>query len=148
MQTRHSSTPVEAELFVVPRAQVPLAMPVIRMHLERVGNVPWTIEDVEQELLAGRAQAWGIRDTEVLGFWITRIENTYTHKFGVVWICAGTGLDVGVPAYRNVIEPWLFDQGCKYIEIHGRRGWKKVLPDYDEAAVVLRKYGKHCITGD
>lgn len=95
--------------------------------------------DVRNELEECRAQAWGMRDADhVLGFWITRIENAFTTRYGVVWITAGAGLEVGLPAY-SVIEQWFWDQGCKYIEIHGRRGWKRVLPDYEEIAVVLRK---------
>ncbi len=129
------------ELFVVPRAQVPDAMPEIARHLATVTDVPWTIADVQSALMEGKAQAFGLRDDSgVLGLWITRIENSYTEKFGVVWICAGSGLELGVPHYYETIEPWLFSQGCSFIEIHGRKGWKKVLPDYHEAAVVLRKY--------
>lgn len=101
-------------------------------------DAPWSLEDVRDDLERGYAQAWGMRDTEVLGFWITRIENTFTTRYGVVWITAGAGLEIGLPAYA-VIEQWFWDQGCKYIEIHGRRGWKRVLPDYEEIAVVLRK---------
>lgn len=131
-----------AQLFVVPSAQVRAAWPEIERCLSRVQDVPWDLVDVQLELEEGRAQAWGMREgNRVLGFWITRIENSWTHKFGVVWITAGEGLDVGLPAYREHIEPWLWSQGCEYIEIHGRRGWKRVLPDYEEAAVVLRKYG-------
>lgn len=75
-----------------------------------------------------------------MGFWITRIENTLTKRYGLVWIVAGTGLDEGLPFYRDTIEPWFWSQGCEWIELHGRKGWKRVLPDYRESAVVLRKY--------
>lgn len=127
-------------LFVVPRDQVPLAWPEIERCIQRVENAPWTLEDVRRELEEGRAQAWGLRDSErVLGFWITRIENTWTAKYGLVWIVAGDGLDIGLPVYRGVIEPWFREQGCQWIEMNGRKGWKRVLPDYNEVAVVLRK---------
>lgn len=93
-----------------------------------------------RELAFGRAQAWGMREGErVLGFWITRIENTWTKKYGLVWICAGDGLEIGMPAYRETIEPWFWSQGCEWIDIQGRKGWKRVLPDYEDIAVVLRK---------
>lgn len=131
---------MSAELFVVPRDQVRLAWPEIERCISRVDKAPWDVEDVLQELEEGRAQAWGMRDADrVLGFWITRIENSYTRKYGVVWITAGDGIDIGLPVYRGVIEPWFRSQGCEYIEIHGRKGWKRALPDYSEVAVVLRK---------
>jgi hypothetical protein len=131
-----------AELFVVPISQVDAAWPEIARHIQRVTDVPWTLDDVKHDLEEGFAQAWGMRRGEdVLGFWITRINNTHTRKFGVVWITAGEGLEAGVPAYRDAIEPWFWERGCEWIEIHGRKGWKRVLPDYGEVAVVLRKYG-------
>ena len=120
---------------------MPSAEPELRRHLGRVEGRAWDIEDVLHELEEGRALAWGMRrGPEVLGFWITRVENTWTHKYGLVWIVAGTGLEVGLPAYREVIEPWFWSQGCEWIEINGRKGWKRVLPEYEESAVVLRRY--------
>lgn len=122
------------------REEVPAAQSELTRHLERVTPRAWDIEDVIQELEEGRALAWGLRrGPEVMGFWITRIENTWTRKYGLVWIVAGTGLDEGLPFYRDVIEPWFWSQGCEWIEVNGRKGWKRVLPDYDEQAVVLRK---------
>lgn len=129
-----------AELFVVPSDQVGDAWPEIKRHIERIEDAPWSPADVLRELLSGKALAWGMRADHVLGFWITRIENTWTRRFAVVWIVAGTGIEFGLPAYREVIEPWLFNQGAEWIEVHGRKGWKRVLPDYQESAVVLRKY--------
>lgn len=133
--------PDGAELFVVPSEQVGIAWPEIERHISRVADVPWSLDDVRHELEERRAQAWGVRDGDlVLGFWITRIENTWTNKYGLVWITAGDGLAIGMPFYRDVIEPWFWSQGCEWIEIHGRKGWKRVLPDYDEVAVVMRKF--------
>lgn len=128
-----------SELFVVPRDQIAIAWPEIERCISRVENRSWELEDVVGELLAGRAQAWGLRDQQILGFWITRIESTYAHKFGLVWIAAGDALTEGLKLYREVIEPWFWDQGCEWIEINGRKGWRRVLPDYEETSVVLVK---------
>lgn len=138
-QTRRSSISVSAEIFVVPRSQIAAAWLEIERCISRVEHRDWTVEDVRKELEAGRAQAWGLRDESVLGFWITRIENTYSHKFGLVWIVAGDGLHEGLPFYRKYIEPWFWEQGCEWIELNGRKGWKRVLEDYEERAVVLVK---------
>lgn len=117
-----------------------MAWPEIAASIARIKDAAWSLEDVRRSLLDARAQAWGMRSAdEVLGFWITRIDNTYTRKYGLVWITAGDGLDVGLQAYRDVIEPWFWSQGCEWIEVQGRKGWKRVLPDYEEIAVILRK---------
>lgn len=127
------------EIFWVRRHEIPAAWPEIEKHISRVEHRDWDVEDVLEELEAGRAQAWGLRSDQVMGFWITRIENTYSKKFGLVWITAGTGMDVALPVYREFIEPWFWEQGCQWIEIHGRKGWKRVMPDYEERAVILVK---------
>jgi hypothetical protein len=117
-----------------------MAWPHIAAFLGRIKDAPWSMDDVRLALLEAKAQAWGMRSgDEVLGFWITRIDNTYTHKYGLAWIVAGDGLDVGMPAYREVIEPWFWSQGCEWIELQGRKGWKRVISDYEEVAVILRK---------
>jgi len=36
-------------------------------------------------------------------------------------------------------EEWVKNEGCSYIDVYGRRGWKKVLPGYEEDCVLLRK---------
>ena len=103
-------------------------------------DVPWTLSDVRKFLEEGKALAWGLRADKVLGFWITRIEGEYSAKYGLVWICAGDGIDLGLPVYFGVIEPWFWSQGCEWIDVNGRKGWKRVMPGYDEVAVTLRKY--------
>jgi hypothetical protein len=37
------------------------------------------------------------------------------------------------------IESWARTMGCYAIEIVGREGWQRVLPDYKRTAVVLEK---------
>jgi hypothetical protein len=129
------------ELFVVPTEQVGIAWPEIKRHISRIENVPWDLNDVLHDLMRAKAQAWGVRDGEqVIGFVITRIENTHKHKYGLVWISAGTALHLGMPFYREVIEPWFWSHDCEWIDLCGRKGWKRVMPDYEEAAVILRKY--------
>lgn len=36
-------------------------------------------------------------------------------------------------------EQWAKDEGCTHIDVYGRRGWKKVLPNFEEKAILLRK---------
>lgn len=130
-----------SDLFCVRREEIPAAWPEIERCISRVRDVPWSLSDVRRFLEEGKALAWGLRGRDrVLGFWITRIEESYAAKYGLVWICAGEGLEEGLPVYAAVIEPWFWSQGCEWIEINGRRGWKRVMPGYEEVAVTLRKY--------
>jgi len=131
-----------AELFVVPSDQVDAAWPVLAPIVSRVTDMPWSLDDIRIELLEKRAQAWGVRhDGNVVAVVMTRIENTPTHRYGVVWLAAGTALQDGLQMFREHIEPWMFgEQGCEWVELMGRRGWVKTLPDYETQAVVMRKF--------
>jgi hypothetical protein len=128
--------------FVVPRDQVDAAWPQIAVLVSRVTDFPWTPDEIKAEIEGGLAQAWGVREgDEIRCVLITRVENTPSKRYGMVWLTAGSGILEGLELYRQYIEPWFFeDQGCEWIELQGRKGWRKVLPDYDEPAVVLRKY--------
>lgn len=117
-----------------------MAWPHIAAFIGRITDAPWSLEDVRLALIDAKAQAWGMRSgDDVLGFWITRIDNTHTRTYGLVWITAGDALHAGLPVYREIIEPWFWSQGCEWIELQGRKGWKRVMPDYEETAVILRK---------
>lgn len=126
------------ELFCVPPDQIEIAWPEIERHISRVEDID--PQDVKADLLSCKAQAWGLRDSHVLGFWITRVELRRGRKYGVVWACAGDLIKAGlIDTYRSVVEPWFWSEGCEWIEIHGRKGWKKLIPDYCERSVVLEK---------
>lgn len=126
-------------IFVVPREQVLQAWPAIHDQLRRIQGEDWEPEDVLEELEQGYAQCWGIRGSPIQTLFITKICHTHTHRHGLVWICAGEHIESGLGMYREYIEPWFKTQRCEWIEIVGRAGWQKVLPDYQKRAVILRK---------
>lgn len=135
------SAEIQDRIFVVPRDQVAAVWPVISPIVSRVTDVPWCADDVRADLLDGKAQAWGVRDGDnVRCVLVTRVENAFGRCYGLLWIAAGSGIADGMRLFREYIEPWFFeDQGCEWIEINGRRGWARLLHDYEEASVVLKK---------
>ena len=107
--------------------------------METVESPGWGREDVRLALKNREAQLWGAREGDsIVGIWVTRIENSYTKRWGLVWITAGVGLD-NVGLYRSHIEPWFKEMGCEFVEIVGRKGWKRIFPDYDEKGLILVK---------
>ena len=38
-----------------------------------------------------------------------------------------------------MLENWAKTQGCDYIDMYARRGWKKMLKEYKEDCILLRK---------
>jgi hypothetical protein len=132
---------LEQHAFVVPRDQLDAAWPIIADIVSRVTDVSWTLDNLKADLADGSAQAWGMREgDEVRCVLVTRVENAFGQRYGLLWIAAGSGIVDGMRLFREYIEPWFFDdQDCERIEIQGRRGWARLLQDYQERAVVLSK---------
>jgi hypothetical protein len=106
----------------------------IERFLQRVENPPWKPKHVKADLKAAQAQAWVFGDgrSAPVGLVITRIETLHDVRFGLLWIAAGTGLERAGDGLAE-IEAWFKRMGCVRSEIVGRRGWGRVLPDYQEA---------------
>jgi hypothetical protein len=106
--------------------------------LRRVENPDWTLAQVKTDLKSAKAQVWVLADGAPSGLVVTRIENFHETRWGLVWIAAGDGLE-HVPMMLGEIERWFRSMGCKRSEIAGRKGWERVLPDYQFKAVVMFK---------
>ena len=131
-------------VFTLQRTEIPRAWPWIQSFLDMVEDADWTAGEVFEDLLGARAQLWGLHDgTEPAGIWITRVENTPSKKFGLVWIAAGRGLEDGMRLFAEHTEPWLRDQGCEFVRVIGRKGWGKALHDYRETARLFEKELTH-----
>ncbi len=67
----------------------------------------------------------------------TRLARYPQHTALVIILAAGE-LEEIVQLEPHVVA-WGKQQGCKYVEVYGRRGWARALPGYDEQATVYRK---------
>ena len=81
-------------------------------------------EDVARAVADGRMQAWTAGDslvvTEVLTFPKTRALN--------VFLAVGTLEDV--MSLQPTLEEFGRQHGCSVMRMEGRKGWRRVLPDY------------------
>lgn len=139
-QTGHSCISTGAEFFALQSYQVSDFWPQIRPLLSRVKRRDWDHESIETMLTSAQAQCWGlIKGGAIFGVIITRIENIGSRKRCLVWIAAGEGLSRGRELLSGVIEPWAKANGCEYMQINGRKGWLRALPDYSQTAIVMEK---------
>jgi hypothetical protein len=129
-----------SEFFTLPSDQIDSAWGWIRRFLDRVPSYDWTPEDVRHDLITAQAQLWCLSggDSLVTGIVITRIENYHSTRYGLLWIAAGKGIEDGV-AVLEPIEQWFKKMGCQFVQITGRKGWGRALPDYQERARVYVK---------
>lgn len=129
-----------ADVFTLQSHEIASHWNLIEPFLRRIKKSDWTCEEVKAELEAARAQLWGFHaEAHVIGILITKLEETSAGLRGLLWIAAGEPLEAGLQIYRAHIEPWLKAKGCKYAQILGRKGWARVLPDYENVGVVLIK---------
>ena len=112
-------------------------------HIERwlAHDDSWSSQGVKDELERGHAQLFCLHNLDIKGIWITRVHDNGHRKVGVVWGCAGDMNEVRSEAleFFAVIEAWMREIGCDFVEIVGRRGWERIFPDYERFAVILRK---------
>lgn len=115
--------------------------PHIKEHIERALEYGWnTPEEVLALIENAQAQCWFAYDDEkVYGVWITRIEQSDIGRYCLVWLAGGERANQWVPMVTEHTEPWAKSQGCEHMQVVGRKGWVKRLPEYKWTAVVLRK---------
>lgn len=109
--------------------------------VEKTDDVVLNSEDVLQFLASGQWRLWvAIENGTVVAamtvefFYYPRDKVCRVVTMGgermVEWLTSDT---------INTFEDWARQEGCSYIDVYGRRGWKKVLPNFEEKAVLLRK---------
>ncbi len=113
----------------------------IEPHLKRFERETQTTtaETIRAQALRNDAQIWGFqRGPDVLGVCVTKV---YKHDNGLyctVWAVVGE-LDDIIDDGLAMIERWAQSNGCVAIELIGRKGWLRRLPQYRQRAVVLEK---------
>lgn len=93
-----------------------------------------TIEHVREMVDDGRAQLWPMDDGAI----VSEIVKTPTGQCVCRLWLAGGKLGALLQAER-VVSEWAAEQGCDCMEIVGRPGWQRSLPEYERVAIVLRR---------
>ena len=97
-----------------------------------------TIENLYQRVRARDMQLWVVFSYEMEAALVTRIDQHPAKKVLSIPYLGGTGADRWLDNL-GIIEDFAKAQGCEAVEIMGRKGWQKLLPDYDPIHVVIRK---------
>lgn len=123
--------------------EVDLYWPHIAPHLERFARECRTAsaEDIRADVKAALKQLWGYyRGDCLLGVAVTETFPTLRGQICRIWAAAGSEAEGGeILEVFAEIEKWARELGCAVIEIRGRLGWKRVLPGFQQVAVILEK---------
>lgn len=99
----------------------------------------YTMPSLLEDLQAGRALMWAVWDGEPVAVMVGYVQDRPTGR--VLWIqfVAGDNMDSWLPALADDGTRFAQESGCVAIEFAGRRGWEKVLSDYNVAGVIMRR---------
>lgn len=92
-----------------------------------------TLERVEAEIEAGRAQFWPGEGGAIITQCVANADGRFLH----VWLGAGEMAEL--LALKPGIEAWGRAQGCEFASINGRPGWARVHRDFEMVDGELRK---------
>ena len=88
-----------------------------------------TDENIYTAIKNGEMQLWQCANL----FIVTQIK-TYPsgYKNAVILLCAGNNVDPVSVIIIEQLSQWAKQLGCNSLDIYGRRGWKKKLPQFEE----------------
>lgn len=89
----------------------------------RIAGDTHTIEDIKNEISAGRFQVFSEGDNFVL----TEIVQEPQQKYMNVFLAVG---EMSVVNLISKMEAFAKQSGCSWVQALGRPGWKSVLPEY------------------
>lgn len=130
-----------AELSCVDPEQVKVIWPhishMIKRAMERGGM--GRFEDVERDVLSRNAYLWlAMESSSVLASAVTQVTQEGFMRLCTIVACAGHDWERWGHMIEG-LEKYAKAEGCQHIEICGRPGWIKRLPDYRTVKVVIRK---------
>lgn len=130
-----------ADAVCVPLSRVPEFWPLIadyiKQAVDKVGSTDY--ETLRQDVLHSRALLWiAVGGMTTPAAAVTQVAIANGSKFCTIIACGGTDRARWLPLISQ-IEKYAAFEGCTKIQIIGRKGWQRVLPDYDAPFVVLEK---------
>ena len=97
------------------------------------GNGEYEIEDLFEAVCCGAMQLWATPKSVA----ITTVIK-YPRKTTCLIVAAGGDLD-DLRKHLPLVEEWAAWLGCDAVEVMGRKGWRRALPDYTQCQIHLRK---------
>lgn len=123
--------------------EIDIYIPMLRVLIDRAikkGNALLTVDSVIRALRDRSMQLWLIKDNEkIKAICITEILITPQCRVLGIVALAGVGHKQWKDLLEQILTIYAQEKGCRYIEIQGRKGWNKVLSNFKQVAIVLRK---------
>lgn len=131
-------------LMAVPADVVPAFWPITAPLIERAvehADGRYSLEDVRAALLARDMQLWAALDARSLVIEAICVTEIVTYpgerRCGIVF-CAGRRAERWL-RHLDEIGDWAREQRCGALELQGRPGWERLLPEWRKTHVLLSK---------
>jgi hypothetical protein len=108
--------------------------------IDRGGNVT-DYATLEKDVFEGRALLWLAFDKpgyQVKAAAVTSLASAGAKKFCTIVACGGRHLHNWKDCI-DAIEDYARAEGCVSVVIQGRRGWQRVLADYEPIAILMER---------
>lgn len=104
------------------------------------GDPRFTVDDILEDLETERAQLWAVGHWpgHVQALVVTRLVAYRRCCSMEIHLCGGMGMEHWLYLLPE-LEQHARNLGCTFVELCGRRGWERVLPDYGFRGVALAK---------
>lgn len=96
------------------------------------------LSDLDADVLSGRAHLWIVAGRGIEAALVTRLERTQ-HSYACFIVALGGKRRTRWLSLLGELEQFARAEGCDCVRWIGRDGWKRILPDYREAGVVMEK---------
>jgi len=94
--------------------------------------------DIESEVIEGNGLLWVAWNERIEAAATTVLNKVGDDLYCTLTACGGTGVNDWIGLLLG-IEKYARIEGCKALRIFGRKGWAKLLKDYEVTNIVLEK---------
>ena len=97
-------------------------------------------DDFLDNLMIGNMQLWiATEDKEILLSMVTQVVSYPQKKVLRVITISGEKFKEAHDKFNDMIESFAIKKGCSAMELWGRKGWKKMLPEWKDSYIVFTK---------
>tara|TARA_R100000152_G_C6604409_1_gene60384 strand:+ start:124 stop:543 length:420 start_codon:yes stop_codon:yes gene_type:complete len=97
-------------------------------------------DDFLDNLMIGNMQLWiATEEQEILLSMVTQVVSYPQKKVLRVITISGEKFKEAHDKFNDMVESFAIKKGCSAMELWGRKGWKKMLPEWKDSYIVFTK---------
>ena len=123
----------------VPVEDLEFIWPQVKAQLEKALDGSYSSYDILEYIKQNRMQLWISWNDGIEASFVTEVCD-YPQMRVMRWVLAGgSNMESWLDLVTSKVEDWAKKNNCQRLEIVGRKGWTKVLRDYEPQAVYFVK---------